>query len=132
RVLGRLLEAAVERGADEGACHRLLALEDADRPPVGVDLDLLRAVAPAKDVVVQALEPGLPDEVAAPESTPAALEVALRRLPHVPQEVGGKVGARIGPLRLHLHRHAGEVELPLLDAGDVVQAQTAGEADGPG
>ena len=111
------------------AGQRLLPVEDADQPPVGVDLDALAAVAAAQVLVEQPLEPGLPDHVAAAGS--ARPRSWSARLAHVAQEVGGEATARIGPLRLDLDDHARQLEPPLLDLGDLVQREPAAQPHRP-
>ena len=92
-VLGRLLDPPVDRRPHVRAGLRLLPVEDADQPPVGVDLDLLAAVAAAQVLVEEPLEPGLPDDVAAARVAPAEL---LVRWPRARSPGGGPRSALPG------------------------------------
>ena len=93
RLLGGLLDAAVDRRVDVGARQRLLPMQDADRAAVGVDLDLLGAVPAPQMLVVEPLEPRLAHQVAPPEA-PAAR--GRRPRPPGRSRAGGRRSASTG------------------------------------
>ena len=128
-VLGRLLDPPVDRRPHVGAGHRLVPVEDADQPPVGVDLDLLAPVPAPEVLVVEPLEPRLADEVAAAHAAPP--EVGVRGLADVAQEMGREPDPRVRALGLDVDRHPGQIEPPLLDAGDLLEREPAREPDRP-
>ena len=126
RVLGRLLDPPVDRRPHVRAGHRLLPVEDPDQSPVGVHLDLLAAVPAPEVLVVEPLEPGLPDEIAPARAVPP--EILVRGLAHVAEEVGREADARVGALGLDLDRHARQIEPPLLDPGDLLERESRAPA----
>ena len=126
RALGRLLHAAIDGGDDLGARVGLGRLDQADLAAHRVDLDPLAAVLAPQELVEEPLEAGLPDHVAA--AVPALLELVVVGLADVAEEVGGEAARRVRALRLDLHDHARQLELPLLHAGHLVDAQAAPHA----
>ena len=106
---------------------RLRGLDQPYGPAERVHLDALAAVTAAQVLVEQPLESALPDHVAAPVA--ALLELLVIHLAHVAQEVRRETARRIRALRLDLHDHTRELELPLLDLRDVVHREPAPEAD---
>ena len=124
--LGHFLHAPIDGGDDLGAGMRLGGLDQPHLPAHRVDLEALAAVLAAQELVEQALEPALPDHVAAPIA--ALLQLLVAGLAHVAQQMGGEAAVRIDALRLDLHDHARQLELPLLDLGDVVERGRAARA----
>src|SRR5262249_40094815 len=104
-------------------------IENPDQTAEGVDLDLLPAIPAPQVLVVQALEPGLPDEI--PATRPTSREILIRGLPHVAEKVGGKPDTGIGALGFHLDRHAGPIEPPFLDARDLLEREPPRQSEWP-
>ncbi len=126
-LLGHLLDAAIDRRDHLGAGIRLLATHQLHRPAHRVDLDALAPVAPAQVVVEQPLQTRLTDHVAAPVT--ALLHLLVVDLAHVPQEVGREGAVGIYALGLDFHHHPRQLELPLLDLGDLLERQAAPNPD---
>ena len=129
RVLGRLLDPAVDGRVHVGPRHRLLAVEDPDQPPVGVHLDLLAPIPASKVLVVESLEPRLSHEVPAAKTAPP--EVLVRGLADIAQEVGREPDSGVRALGLDLDGDPRQVEPPLLDAGDLLERETPREPERP-
>ncbi len=127
RALGGLLDAAVDRRHDLGARNRLGVLDQADRASEGVDLDSLPPVGSPQILIEQPFEPALADHVAAPVA--ALPELLLVGLANVPEQVRGKPAGRVHALRLHLDDHPGQLELPLLHFRDLLERESAADAD---
>jgi hypothetical protein len=123
RPLGRFLHAPIDGGDDLGAGMRLGGLDQPHLPAHRVHLEALATVLAAQELVEQPLQPALAHHVAA--TIPTLLELLVAGLAHVAQQVGGEPAVGIGALRLDLHDHARQLQLPLLDLGDVVHAETA-------
>ena len=107
---------------------RLVLLDHAHRAAHHVHLDALAAVLAAEVLVEEALETVLPDHL--PAAVPALPELVVARLAHVAQQVRGEAAVRVDALRLDLGDHAGELELPLLDLGHVLEREPAANAHG--
>ncbi len=127
-LLGRLLDAAVDGGDDLCPRSRLRTPDDTQVAPERIDLDALAPVLTSQVVIEQSLEPGLPHHVA-PSVKPLP-ELLVADLAHVAQQVGGEAAGRVDALRLDLHDHARELELPLLDLGHVLERQAAAHPHG--
>ncbi len=121
RLLGDLLDPAIDGGDDLGSRIRLLAAHHLHRPAHGVDLDPLAPVPATQVLVQESLQARLPDHV--PAAVAPLLHLLVAHLADVTQQVGRERAGGIHALRLDLHDHARQLELALLHLGDVLERE---------
>src|SRR5213594_2120079 len=123
RLFGGFLDAPVDGRDDLRAGMRIGVLHHAHGSAQRVDLDPLATVTAAQELVEQPLEPALSDHVA--PAVASTLQLLVVGLAHVAEQVRGETAVGIGPLRLDLDDHTGQLELPLLDLRHVFERQPA-------